>query len=232
MERLDKFVAERANIARKDAKSVIKRGRVSVNGVTEFSPERKVDTEEVCFDGVILPQSPFIYIIMNKPSGVLSASTDKRQQTVIDLVPETLRRKEIFPVGRLDKDTTGLLIITNDGTSAHRLLAPSSHIDKVYLAELDGEPTEETVSAFEDGIDLGDFKAMPAKLELLGGNKAKATVREGKFHQVKRMFASCGLNVMALKRVSFGGVSLPDDLKEGECRLLNAEEKKRLSIEG
>ena len=121
MERLDKFVAERANIARKDAKSVIKRGRVSVNGVTEFSPEIKVDTEEVCFDGVILPQSPFIYIIMNKPSGVLSASTDKRQQTVIDLVPETLRRKEIFPVGRLDKDTTGLLIITNDGASAHSL---------------------------------------------------------------------------------------------------------------
>lgn len=231
MERLDRFVAERANIARKDAKAVIKRGRVSVDGVTEFSAERKINSETVCFDGVILPQSPFIYIMMNKPSGVLSASTDKKQQTVVDLVPESLRRKEIFPVGRLDKDTTGLLIITNDGAAAHRLLAPSSHVDKVYLAQLDGEPTNETVKSFENGIDLGDFKAMPAKLELLGGGTARVTVREGKFHQVKRMFAACGFTVTALKRIQFGGVTLPKDLSEGECRLLTEGEKASLSVE-
>ncbi len=230
MERLDRYVAERANIARKDAKTAIRRGRVCVDGVAEFSPEKKVNSETVSFDGVILPQSPFIYIIMNKPEGVLSASRDNKQQTVIDLIPDELMRKELFPVGRLDRDTTGLLLITNDGATAHRLLAPASHVDKVYFATLDGIPDENTVKAFEDGIELGDFRSMPAKLELLGGNEARATVREGKFHQVKRMFAACGLTVTALKRVEFGGVTLPAELAEGECRLLSEEEMKTLGI--
>ena len=230
MERLDGYVAQRASITRKDAKNAIKRGRVAVDGVAERSPERKIDGERVSFDGVILPQSPFIYILMNKPAGVLSASEDKRAQTVIDLLPEMLLRRNLFPVGRLDKDTTGFLMITNNGDAAHRLLAPASHVDKVYEAELDGDADEATVAAFEKGVELGEFTAMPAALLPLGGCRARVTLREGKFHQVKRMFAACGLTVLKLRRVEFGGVKLPDDLPEGQARLMTESELETLGI--
>lgn len=231
MERLDGYVSSRVNLTRRDAKAAIKRGRVAVDGAVELSPERKIDTETVSFDGRELPRSSFIYIIMNKPAGVLSASEDRRQRTVVDLLPESLKRRDIFPVGRLDKDTTGLLIITNDGAAAHRLLAPASHVDKVYEAELDGEATAADVAAFAQGMELADFTAMPAELVPLGARRARVTLREGKFHQVKRMFAARGLTVLALKRVSFGGVTLPPDLAEGEARLMTAEELSKLGIE-
>lgn len=230
VERLDGFVAERANIGRKDAKIAIRRGRVCVNGVVEVSPERKIDDQQVSFDGRILPQSPFVYILMNKPAGVLSASEDKHKETVVDLVPDELKRKELFPVGRLDKDTTGLLIITNDGPAAHRLLAPASHVDKEYEAVLDGIPDQSVKDRFEKGIDLGDFKSMPAKLEITGTDTVRVTIHEGKFHQVKRMFAACGFEVLKLCRIRFGGVLLPDDLAPGECRYLNEDEMKSLGI--
>ena len=231
MERLDGYVSSRANLTRRDAKAAIKRGRVAVDGAVELSPERKIDTETVSFDGRELPRSSFIYIIMNKPAGVLSASEDRRQRTVLDLLPESLTRRGLFPVGRLDKDTTGLLMITNDGAAAHRLLAPASHVDKVYEAELDGEATAADVAAFAQGVRLGDFTAMPSELVPLGARRARVTLREGKFHQVKRMFAARGFTVLALKRVSFGGVTLPPDLAEGEARLMTAEELSKLGIE-
>ena len=231
MERLDGYVSSRANITRRDAKIAIKRGRVAVDGAVERSPERKIDTETVSFDGRELPRSSFIYIVMNKPSGALSASEDKRQTTVLDLLPEELKRRGLFPVGRLDKDTTGLLIITHDGAAAHRLLAPASHVDKVYEAELDGDPTEADAAAFAEGVALADFTAMPAKLEPLGGRRARVTLREGKFHQVKRMFAARGLTVLALKRVAFGGVTLPPELEEGEARLFTPAELASLGID-
>ncbi len=231
MERLDGYVSSRANITRRDAKAAIKRGRVAVDGAVELSPERKIDTETVSFDGRELPRSSFVYILMNKPAGVLSASEDRRQSTVVDLLPESLKRRDIFPVGRLDKDTTGLLIITNDGAAAHRLLAPASHVDKVYEAQLDGTPAAADAAAFAEGMELADFTALPAKLEPLGGNLARVTIREGKFHQVKRMFAARGLTVLALKRVAFGGVTLPPDLAEGDSRPLTAEELAKLGIE-
>ena len=231
MERLDGYVSSRANITRRDAKIAIKRGRVAVDGAVERSPERKIDTETVSFDGRELPRSSFVYILMNKPAGVLSASEDKRQTTVLDLLPDELKRRGLFPVGRLDKDTTGLLIITNDGAAAHRLLAPASHVDKTYEAELDGDPTEADAAAFAEGVELADFTALPAKLEPLGGCRARVTLREGKFHQVKRMFAARGLTVLALKRVAFGGVALPPDFAEGEARPLTAAELSLLGIE-
>ena len=230
MERLDGYVSSRANITRRDAKIAIKRGRVAVDGAVERSPERKIDTETVSFDGRELPRSSFIYIMMNKPAGVLSASEDKRQATVLDLLPEELKRRGLFPVGRLDKDTTGLLIITNDGAAAHRLIAPASHVDKTYVAELDGDPTEADAAAFAEGMELADFTAMPAALEPLGGCRARVTLREGKFHQVKRMFAARGLTVLALKRVAFGGVTLPPELDEGEARLLTPAELASIGI--
>ena len=230
MERLDGYVAQRANIPRKDAKAAIKRGKVAVDGAVELSPERKIDTETVSFDGRVLPRSPFVYIAMNKPAGVLSASEDKRQRTVLDLLPERLGAKGLFPVGRLDKDTTGLLIITNDGAAAHRLLAPASHVDKVYEAELDGDPTEADAAAFAEGVELDGFTALPAELEPLGNRRARVTLHEGKFHQVKRMFAARGLTVLALKRVAFGGVALPPDLAEGEARSLTESELALLGI--
>lgn len=230
MERLDGYVSSRANITRRDAKIAIKRGRVAVDGAVERSPERKIDTETVSFDGRELPRSSFIYILMNKPAGVLSASEDKRQATVLDLLPEELKRRGLFPVGRLDKDTTGLLLITNDGAAAHRLLAPASHVGKTYEAELDRTPTEADAAAFAEGMELADFTAMPALMEPLGGGRARVTLREGKFHQVKRMFAARGLTVLALKRVAFGGVTLPPDLAEGEARLLTEAELALLGI--
>lgn len=228
---MDGYVSSRANLTRRDAKAAIKRGRVTVDGAVELSPERKIDTETVSFDGRELPRSSFIYIIMNKPAGVLSASEDRRQRTVLDLLPESLTRRGLFPVGRLDRDTTGLLMITNDGAAAHRLLAPASHVDKVYEAELDGEASAADVAAFAQGVRLGDFTAMPSELVPLGARRARVTLREGKFHQVKRMFAARGLTVLALKRVSFGGVTLPPDLAEGEARLMTAEELAKLGIE-
>ena len=223
MERLDGYVSSRANITRRDATIAIKRGRVAVDGAVERSPERKIDTETVSFDGRELPRSSFVYILTNKPAGVLSASEDKRQTTVLDLLPDELKRRGLFPVGRLDKDTTGLLIITNDGAAAHRLLAPASHVDKIYEAELDGDPTEADAAAFAEGVELDGFTALPAELEPLGNRRARVTLREGKFHQVKRMFAALGCHVTYLKRIQIGNLPI-GGLESGKIRELNPNE--------
>ena len=207
---------------------MVKEGRVIVDGYPEKSAEDKVDpaVSTVEVDGEDIGYRAYTYLMLHKPAGVLTATEDKRQETVMDLLPAHLRRLDLAPVGRLDKDTEGLLLITDDGDLAHRLLAPKSHVDKVYYAELDAPLGVSAVSAFEQGITLADgTECMSAGLELLeDGTKALITLREGKFHQVKRMTASCGANVRYLKRLSMGALRLDESLAAGEYRFLTDEE--------
>ena len=166
-----------------------------------------------------------IYLLLHKPAGVLTATEDKRQPTVLDLIPQEWRRRDLAPVGRLDKDTEGLLLLTDDGELTHRLLSPKYHVDKVYYARVEGVPDEQDAAAFAEGLLLGDgLQCLPAKLEPLGGGECLVTLREGKFHQVKRMLASRGKPVQYLKRLAMGPLRLEPELAAGQCRLLTEEE--------
>ena len=176
------------------------------------------DNDVVTYEGNIVGYKEYVYILMNKPQGVLSAATDKSRQTVVDLVPEYLRRPEIAPVGRLDKDTTGLLLITDDGVFAHNCISPKKEITKSYIATLDGDINDEMISQFKSGVILADGTVCrPATLERIDENIARIIITEGKYHQVKRMFGTVGLGVNSLHRESIGGLFLPDTLKSGEC---------------
>ena len=221
MQRLDKIIASQFNISRTDAKTQIRRGQATVNGDVVRDPAFSVcpEKDSITLGGQALNFKKFIYIVMNKPKGVLSASSDKKRQTVVDLVPKELRRSNICPVGRLDKDTTGLLILTDDGQFAHKVISPKSDIKKVYEVTLDGEITQDAADKFAEGIVLHDgTKCLPAGLEIINRNIVKVEIREGKYHQIKRMFGVIGLGVNELKRLSIGDFTLPSDLKEGECR--------------
>ena len=223
--RLDKYAAHAAK-SRKDIKKMINSGRVSVNGKVIKDPGFSVsESDEVKVDGEIFSYREFIYIIMNKPKGVVSATYDPRQKTVIDLLSEEDKRFEPFPVGRLDIDTTGLLLLTNDGKLTHELLSPSKKVPKKYVAELDGTVTEGDIVKFKEGIVLDDgYKTKPAVLTPLGENVAEVIISEGKFHQVKRMFADTGKKVLNLCRVEFAGMELDPDIREGEYRHLTVNE--------
>ena len=221
MQRLDKIIASQFNISRTDAKTQIRRGQATVNGDVVRDPAFSVcpEKDSITLGGQALNFKKFIYIVMNKPKGILSASSDKKRQTVVDLVPKELRRPNICPVGRLDKDTTGLLILTDDGQFAHKVISPKSDIKKVYEVTLDGEIPPDAIDKFADGLILHDgTKCLPAGLEIINRNKARVEIREGKYHQVKRMFGVIDLGVNELKRLSIGDLTLPPDLKEGECR--------------
>ena len=224
--RFDKIIANQFNVSRKDARIAIRRGKGMVNGKVVRDFGALVDTEsDISFCGQALEYKEYIYILMNKPKGVLSASNDKNRKTVVDLVPEEYKRQGLFPVGRLDKDTTGLLIITDDGDFAHRAIAPNKNVFKTYEVTLDGEVTEDMVPTFSQGIVLADGTlCKSAILKPLGENKAEVMISEGKYHQIKRMFGTVGLGVNELKRKAIGGLSLPSDLAEGECVLLSDEE--------
>lgn len=228
MERLDKIVSLGGGISRSDARKSIYKGCVTLNGQAVRDIALKVDpnTNQIALNGRPLQFKKFIYLIMNKPKGVLSATEDKSKQTVIDLVPEELRRRDLFPVGRLDKDTTGLLLITNDGDFAHMLLSPNRKVPKRYLVTLDGRVGEEVVNGFKQGLTLADGTSLSsAELTVLEkGYRALVTITEGKYHQIKRMFGLFGLGVNALERVAFAGISLPSDLKEGQVRELTVNE--------
>ena len=229
--RLDKIIADSGIASRKEAKELVKAGRVKVNGLIASSAEAKYDTQSCCVlvDGQPIDYSRFRYIMMNKPNGVLSATEDAGQETVIDLLPENLRKQELFPVGRLDKDTTGLLLLTNDGGFSHSIITPKRHVPKVYRAAVTGVLDESDIRAFEDGIVLADgTKCMSAKLEIIRPSVGLATVYEGKYHQVKRMFASRGKHVSALHRVSIGGLELDKSLTPGQFRELSEEERKKI----
>lgn len=228
MERLDKLLSSTGHWSRKEVKELVKQGRVSVNGTKVNKPEDKCDPAqaEVRVDGKLVDCAPFVYLMLHKPAGLLSATEDKKQKTVIDLLPEHLQRRGLFPVGRLDKDTEGLLVLTDDGALAHELLSPKKHVDKVYYAEVEGVLDQEDITALKDGMTLADgLECLPAGLEILeGGSRCRVTLREGKYHQVKRMLAARGKPVQYLKRLSMGGLKLDEELKKGEWRPLTAAE--------
>lgn len=228
MERLDKLLAATGRWSRREVKGLVKAGRVLVDGVPAAAPEQKLDPDRsrVLVDGEEAVFREFTYVMLNKPAGVLSATEDARQETVLDLLPPELRRRGLFPVGRLDKDSEGLLLLTNDGDLAHRLLSPKYHVDKVYYIRTDAPLTEEDRAAFAGGVLLADgTECLPAGLEPLGdGREALVTLHEGKFHQIKRMIASRGAAVCQLKRLSMGTLVLDKGLRPGGFRLLTNEE--------
>ena len=234
--RLDKYLVACAIGSRTEVKNFLKSGRVTVNGKKEKSAKLQIDEviDEICFDGQKLDYEEFIYYMMNKPKGVISATEDPIHKTVLDLLDDYAHAKEVFPVGRLDIDTHGLLLLTNDGQLAHALLSPKRHVDKTYLAQVDGIMTKEDVETFAKGIPLKDFTCQPAKLELVSLDREKnqslvrVTIAEGKFHQVKRMVAYCGKEVVDLQRLTMGTLTLDEDLKRGEWRRLSQEELEAL----
>ena len=230
--RLDKYLVACAIGSRTEVKNFLKSGRVTVNGKKEKSAKLQIneDTDEICFDGQKLDYEEFVYYMINKPQGVISATEDPKHKTVLDLLDDLARSKEVFPVGRLDIDTHGLLLLTNDGKLAHALLSPKRHVDKTYLAQVKGIMTDADVEVFAQGIPLKDFTCQPAKLELVSVDAEKnqslvrVTIAEGKFHQVKRMVTYCGKEVMDLQRLTMGTLTLNENLKRGEWRRLTKEE--------
>ena len=227
MMRLDKLLSEMGIASRKELRGIIRAGRITVDGIPETRPERRLDpaVSQVALDGALLRYQQHHYYMMDKPVGVITATEDKKQHTVLDLLPPDLRRYDLFPVGRLDKDTSGLLLLTDDGEFAHRVISPKSCIKKRYYAEVEGEADEEDVLAFSRGILLGDgTQCLPAELELLGGGRCIVTVMEGKYHQVRRMLASRGKPVLALRRLSVGGLLLDETLGAGGIRELGEED--------
>ena len=230
--RLDKFLVACAVGSRTEVKNFLKAGRVTVNGKKEQSAKLQIneDTDEICFDGEKLDYEEFVYYMMNKPQGVISATEDTKHKTVLDLLDDYARAKEVFPVGRLDIDTHGLLLLTNDGKLAHALLSPKRHVDKIYLARINGVMTDADVETFAQGVPLKDFTCQPAKLELVSVDTEKdqslvrVSIAEGKFHQVKRMVGYCGKEVVDLQRLTMGTLTLDEDLKRGEWRRLTKEE--------
>lgn len=235
--RLDKFLADMGQGTRKEVKKLIQKGLVSVNGVTAKKPEDKLTAgkDEVVCRGERLVYEEYAYYMLHKPAGVICATEDDREKTVLELLPKAIR-KGLFPVGRLDKDTEGLLILTNDGDLAHRLLSPKKHVDKVYFARVDGEVSEEDIDAFSQGMDIGDERlTLPAKLRILRAgctSEVEITLREGRYHQIKRMFEKVEKPVLYLKRTAMGGVELDGGLPAGEYRRLTKEELNRLRFSG
>lgn len=228
-ERLDKILSSQNIGTRREVGKLIRAGRVSVGGEVVTRPETRVDAGEsaIRLDGELLNVKRFLVLMMNKPAGVLSASRDPKAQTVVDLLPPEWRRRGIFPAGRLDRDTEGLLILTDDGMLAHRMLAPKSHVAKWYEARLESPVTKEDEAAFRVGIPLSDMTCLPAELTPLergNGPEALVKLREGKFHEVKRMFGARGNCVLALRRVRIGGLKLDPALAPGESRELLPDE--------
>ncbi len=227
MERLDKRLAATGVWSRKEARELIRAGRVTAAGQVCRRPEDKVDeTAPVLVDGQPIQSGGPVYIMLHKPAGLVSATEDAREKTVLSLLPERYQRMGLFPAGRLDKDTEGLLLLTNDGPLAHRLLAPKSHVDKVYYVEVDGRLDAADEQAVRDGVTLADgYTCLPGELELLdGGQAAHITLHEGKYHQIKRMMAARGKPVTYLKRLKFGPLTLDAALPKGGWRALTEEE--------
>ena len=227
--RLDKLISEKLNITRSEAKKLIKKGEVFVNSSSSVAPEMKCGEEdEITVSGRRLLAEKFVYIMMNKPKGVICASEDESDKTVIDLLPKDMRIKNLFPAGRLDKDTTGFVLITNNGEFAHNILSPKKHVEKTYIALLDKPLDKSVIMDFESGMSLGEEKLLPAKLtaENEDNTLAKIVIKQGIYHQIKRMFKKHGIEVLELKRIKIGSLPLDETLKEGECRYINQEELK------
>ncbi|MCM4102327.1 rRNA pseudouridine synthase [Clostridioides difficile] len=231
-QRIDKILSNLGYGSRSEIKKYCKQGSVVVNGSEVSNPGTQVDTEndEILFNGEEVIYREYIYLMMNKPDGYISATTDKYDPTVLDLIDLSYLAFEPFPVGRLDKDTEGLLVLTNDGKLSHRVLSPKKHVPKTYYAKIDGVVTEEDVEAFLEGVVFDDgYKTMPSQLNILKSDdesEIELTIHEGKFHQVKRMFESVGKKVVYLKRLSMGNLKLDESLELGEYRELTDEEVK------
>ncbi len=230
MERIDKIISKELNIGRNDAKSLIKSGKVFLNGSSVKSPSEKLDEEKdvLTVGGRVIHLRRFVYIMMNKPEGVIS-STDGRktsEKTVIDILPEDMKRKNLFPAGRLDKNTTGFVLITDDGEFAHKILSPRNHIPKTYIAKLDKPFNDEIADAFADGIIIGDDECLPAVLEPVNGDYtlARVIIKQGMYHQIKRMFKKYSIEVIGLKRIKMGRLNLDESLAAGECRYIDEKE--------
>ena len=236
MDRLDKTVAKQMNLSRSGARQLIRSGAVEVNGKKIFAADEQIDinSDELKISGKIVTVRRYLYIMLNKPSGVLSAAKDPDCPTVVDLLPPELSRRGLFPAGRLDKDTTGLLIITDDGDFAHRLISPSHHVYKTYEATLESDISEEQLDILRQGAVLGDgTECLPARLRKISDEPptVRVQIREGKYHQVKRMFASVENSVVALRRTAIGAVKLDRTRGEGEGRMLTAGERKMIFAE-
>jgi len=231
LERLDKVISNLGYGSRKEIKQLARKGLIEVDGEIIKDSGYSVDPEKsiIKVNGEEIFYRKYIYLMMNKPAGVVSATFDNRDETVIDLLEIDHQAFEPFPVGRLDKDTVGLLFLTNDGELNHRLISPKWHVDKVYYAKIDKEVKENDIKAFKEGIKLDDgYVCKEGKLEIINsseeGSEVLVTIQEGKFHQVKRMFQALGKEVLYLKRIKFGGISLDEDLEEGEYRELTEKE--------
>lgn len=235
-QRLDKLIASQTALSRSDVRKLIREGRVRVDGRPVYSADQKVQTDiaKVEVDGRLLLYEKYVYYMLHKPAGVLSSTKEPGRKTVVDLVEAKTGRRGLFPVGRLDKDTTGLLLLTDDGDFAHQVISPKNGIEKAYLARLDGPVAEETLRRFAEGVVLADgTPCRPARLRVIEEGKtplAEVVVTEGKYHQVKRMFGAAGLGVMSLERVRIGELCLDEDLRPGDFRPLSEEEKIRVLL--
>ena len=238
--RLDKFLVDCGVGSRTEVKQLLKQKKIAVNGKKETAGKLQIDPDkdQVTFMGEDLVHETFVYYLLNKPTGVISATEDDHHQTVLDLLDETARHKEVFPVGRLDIDTHGLLLLTNNGKLAHAMLSPKKHVSKIYRAQVAGIMDEVDVARFEAGIDLKDFTTLPARLQILEVDETSASsyveieIAEGKFHQVKRMVAACDKEVVDLERISMGPLTLDPTLQLGEWRRLQPSELKSLEVFG
>lgn len=234
MERLDKALASQGTMSRKDVKEIIKKGRITVNGKVVVKGDVKIDlqNDKITLDGEPIILKNHIYIMMNKPQGVISASDSESDETVVDLVPDELYRKGLFPAGRLDKDTTGFVLITDDGDFAHKILSPKNHIFKTYLARLEHKLTDDNIALLENGITLADGTTLKeSKVEIVEEGDSplvKIMICEGKYHQVKRMFAAAGNKVMSLHRTKMGELELDNTLNPGECREITPSELEKV----
>ena len=228
--RIDKYIGNSTHYSRKELKVFFKKGLVRLNGevVTDIGMHIDEETAVVTLSGEKINYSRFTYLMLNKPSGYISATFDKKFPVVTDLVPAEFSHLDLFPVGRLDIDTVGLLVLTNDGDTAHKLLIPKSHVPKTYYVESEKPLTQEDKKRFEEGVDLGDFTTIPAKVEITGEKKAHLTIFEGKYHQVKRMYEAVDNKVTYLKRIKMGELILDESLEEGKMRLMTDEEIKEL----
>ena len=225
MERLDKIIATQTEYSRKEVKELVNKKRVIVNGEIVCKSDIKIDNNaEIKIDGCVINVKKNVYLILNKPQGYISATEDKSQATVLELIPEEYSHRNIFPVGRLDKDTTGLMVLSDDGEFAHNVLSPKKHVKKIYEVTLDIPVTKEMQIAFKDGIKLIDGICKAADLEITGEYTCVVTLVEGRYHQIKRMFGCFGGKVIKLNRIGMGNLLLPKDLKLGECRELREEE--------
>ena len=226
LERVDKIIVSQTQYSRKEVKELVNKKKVFVNGNAILKSDIKIDSksDEIVVDGIKINIKNNIYLMLNKPKGYVSATEDRKMQTVLDLVPAEYLHRDLFPVGRLDKDTTGLMVISDDGVFAHNILAPKKHIKKLYNVKLDIPVNQNMVNGFEKGVMLNDGICKTAKIEITGIDTCIVTLTEGRYHQIKRMFGCFGAKVIELQRIGMGNFMLPNDLEIGDCRELTEEE--------